>query len=397
MGNFHLMAKPTGPACNLSCTYCFYLEKKNLFGPGTTVMSDQVLAAYTRKYIRSQDGPTVEFTWQGGEPTLAGLDFYRRAIQHQMQHNQNQQISNSLQTNGTLINEEWCRFLAKHNFLVGLSVDGPAELHDHFRKDTAGKPTFHKVERTIRLLKRYRVEFNVLTTVNDTNSREPQKLYDFYKRAGVQFVQLIPIVERTAGEQSSALGLNLASPEDTQHDTQVTNWSVKPEPYADFLITMFDQWVRNDIGRIFIMNFEWALSAVIHGVSGTCHHAERCGTAGVIEHNGDIYSCDHFVYPAYRIGNILDDDPSMLFNSQAQLAFGNEKKNGLTDECRNCEVLHLCNGGCPKHRFVSGQNYLCSAYRRFFNHIIPYAESARKLIKQGRPLTELMNIAEAIR
>lgn len=397
MDNFHLMAKPAGPACNLNCTYCFYLEKKNLFKPGTTFMSDQVLEAYTEKYIRSQKGPMVEFTWQGGEPILAGLEFFRKAIQLQKKFKGMKQITNSLQTNGTLMNEKWCRFLRKHNFLVGLSLDGPAEFHNNYRKNNDGKPTFKSVEKTISLLTKYKVDFNVLTTVNDTNSREPLKIYDFYKRTGIQYVQFIPIVERTAGDQASALGLTLASPEDTPNGSHVTDWSVKTDRYADFLITIFDRWVRYDIGKIYIMNFEWALSEVIYGVSGTCHHAERCGFAGVIEHNGDIYSCDHFVYPSYRIGNILDDDPSMFFNSSAQLAFGDEKSNGLKDECRNCEVLHLCYGGCPKHRFVSGQNYLCSAYKRFFNHIVPYGKAARKLINQSRPLTELMNIAETIR
>jgi uncharacterized protein len=394
MDNFHLMAKPAGPACNLNCTYCFYLEKKNLFKPGTTFMSDQVLEAYTEKYIRSQKGPTVEFTWQGGEPTLAGLEIFRKAIQYQKKFKGTKQITNSLQTNGTLMNEEWCCFLRKHNFLVGLSLDGPAEFHNNYRKNNGGKPTFQAVEKTISLLTKYQVDFNVLTTVNDTNSQEPLKIYDFYKRTGIQYVQFIPIVERTAGEQDSALGLTLVSPEDTPNGSHVTNWSVKPDRYADFLITIFDRWVRYDIGKIYIMNFEWALSEVIYGVSGTCHHAERCGFAGVIEHNGDIYSCDHFVYPSHRIGNILDDDPSMLFNSPSQLAFGDEKSNGLNNECRNCEVLHLCYGGCPKHRFVSGQNYLCSAYKRFFKHIDPYGKAARKLINQSRPLTELMNIAE---
>jgi uncharacterized protein len=391
MDNFHLMAKPAGPDCNLKCTYCFYLEKKELFNPGTTLMSDRVLAAYTEKYIRSQKAQTVEFTWQGGEPTLARLDFFRKAVEYQMKFQGSKQIKNSLQTNGTLITEQWCRFLAKHNFLVGLSLDGPADFHDIYRRNTGGKATFQQVERTLRLFQKHKLEFNVLTTVNDMNSRKPGQIYDYYLRTGIQFVQFIPIVERTAGEQSSALGLSLASPEDSQPESQVTDWSVDPEQYAEFLITIFDRWVRNDIGRIYIMNFEWALSAAIHGVSGTCHHAQRCGTAGVMEHNGDIYSCDHFVYPSYRLGNIIDDDLSLLFNSRSQLAFGDEKQDGLTDECRNCEVLNLCYGGCPKHRFVSGQNYLCSAYKRFFNHILPYAEAAKKLISQGRPLTELMN------
>lgn len=392
MYNFHLMAKPAGPACNLNCTYCFYLEKNNFFKPGTTFMSDEVLAAYTEKYIRSQKGANVEFTWQGGEPTLAGLDFFQKVIAYQSKFKGNERISNSLQTNGTLLHDEWCRFLAKHHFLVGLSLDGPAAFHNTYRKDNGGKSTFHRVEKAIMLLKKYKVDFNILTTVNDKNTREPLEFYDFYKRIGIQFVQLIPIVERTSGEKSTDLGLNLASPEDTQKGTHVTEWSVKPDDYADFLITVFDRWVRNDIGKIYFMNFEWALSAAIHGVSGTCHHAKTCGIAGIMEHNGDIYSCDHFVYPSYKIGNIMDDDPALLFNSKAQLDFGNKKQNGLTSECRNCEVLNLCYGGCPKHRFVEGQNYLCSAYRRFFNHIIPYAQSAKEILEQGRPITELMNV-----
>jgi len=392
MDNFHLMAKPAGPACNLNCTYCFYLEKKNFFKTGTTFMSEEVLAAYTEKYIRSQKGPSVEFTWQGGEPTLAGLDFFRKAIKYQNKFKGNKRISNSLQTNGTLLNDEWCRFLAKNHFLVGLSLDGPEELHNSYRKDNGGKPTFHRVQKAISLLKKYKVDFNVLTTVNDVNARKPLEIYDFYMRSDIQFVQFIPIVERIAGEKSTDLGLILASPEDTQKGTDVTEWSVNPDDYADFLITIFDRWVRNDIGKIFIMNFEWALSTVIHGVSGTCHHAQKCGSAGVMEHNGDIYSCDHFVYPSYKIGNIIDDDPTVLFNSKAQLEFGNEKQNGLTSECRNCEVLNLCNGGCPKHRFVSGQNYLCSTYKKFFNHIVPYAQAAKEILEQGRPITELMDI-----
>lgn len=396
MNSFHLMAKPSGPTCNIDCTYCFYLEKKNLYKSATTFMDDKVLAAYTEKYIRSQKGPKVEFTWQGGEPTLAGLDFFKKAIDYQKKFSLNKQIFNSLQTNGTLLNDEWCRFLSKHNFLVGLSLDGPEALHNAFRKDRGGKPTFHRVERAIKLLKKHKVDFNILTTVNDMNSREPLEVYEYYKRAGIQYVQFIPIVERTAGVQSEMLGLKLASPEDTSNGIHVMDWSVDPDRYADFLITVFDRWVRNDIGKIVIMNFEWALNAVINGVSGVCHFGERCGTAGVIEHNGDIYSCDHYVYPSHKIGNIMDDDLSSLFRSKAQLNFGNEKQNRLTDKCRSCEVFSLCYGGCPKHRFVEGQNYLCSAYKRFFNHIIPYAEKARVLLNQGIPLTRLMDLADKL-
>lgn len=392
MDNFHLMAKPTGPACNLNCTYCFYLEKKKYYDHGNTFMSDRVLKTYIKKYIRSQKGQSVEFTWQGGEPTLLGLDFFRKVVNYQKQFKQNKEITNSLQTNGTLLNDAWCRFLKKYNFLVGISLDGPDEIHNSHRKFNNGSSTCKHVEKAIKLLQKYDVDFNVLTTVNDINVKESQNLYDYYKRMGIQYIQFIPIVERSSEEPEKVTNLNLSSPEGLNKEKHVTPWSVDPELYGDFLIELFDRWVRNDIGKIFFMNFEWALSAVIHGVSGNCHFAEKCGSAGVVEHNGDVYSCDHYVYPSYKIGNILQDDLSLIFNSNKQEIFGNEKQKGLSEECINCQVLHLCYGGCPKHRFVEGQNYLCSAYKRFFTHIKPYAEAARDLIKQGKPLTDLVMI-----
>lgn len=397
MGNFHLMAKPVGPACNLSCSYCFYLEKQDLFEQKSHLMNDQVLETYIEKYIKSQKSSHVEFTWQGGEPTLAGLDFYKKVIELQQVYGKGKEINNSLQTNGTLINDKWCRFLAKHHFLVGLSLDGPLETHNIYRKDQGGHNTFHLVENAISLLKKYKIDFNILTTVNRVNSQKPLEVYGYYKKRGIQYIQFIPIVERIKVEdlESNELDksyLNLASP-DMNHDScKVTSWSVEPDLYAVFLITLFDEWIRNDIGNIFVMNFEQALASAIHGISGTCHFAEKCGTAGVIEHNGDVYACDHFVYPAYKIGNVLEDDLAEIFNSKKQLAFGEEKLKGLSNQCINCEVLRLCNGGCPKHRFDNGQNYLCKAYKKFFNHIIPYAKVARKLIHQGRPLTELMTL-----
>jgi uncharacterized protein len=301
---------------------------------------------------------------------------------------------NALQTNGTLIDQEWGRFLKKHNFLVGLSLDGPRALHNSHRKYTSGKATFCEVEKTIKLLQANKVDFNILTTVNDVNAREPLKLYDYYKQTGIQFIQFIPIVERSQKEHSNITNQDLASPEDSHKDTYVTSWSVNPDRYADFLITIFDQWVKQDIGKIFIMNFEWTLSAAIYGVSGTCHFAEKCGSAGIVEHNGDVYSCDHFVYPSNKIGNILEDEPSYLFSSPKQEAFGKEKQLGLSNQCSKCEVLHLCYGGCPKHRIVDGQNYLCKAYKRFFSHIMPYAKAAERLISQGEPLTELMRMKD---
>lgn len=397
MDNFHLMAKPVGPMCNLNCSYCFYLEKQDLFEQKSHLMNDQILETYIEKYIESQKSSQVDFTWQGGEPTLAGLDFYQKAIKFQQVYGKGKQINNSLQTNGTLINDKWCRFLAKYDFLVGLSLDGPFETHNIYRKDKEGHNTFHLVENAIRLFKKYKIEFNILTTVNRINSQKPLALYNYYKKKGIQFIQFIPIVERINVEdmEHSEIAkslLHLASPNMKGDACKVTTWSVEADAYADFLITLFDEWVNNDVGRIFIMNFEWALTSAIHGVSGTCHFADKCGTAGIIEHNGDVYACDHFVYPAYKIGNVMEDDLSEIFNSKKQLAFGNEKQKSLSNECMSCEVLRLCNGGCPKYRFENGQNYLCKAYKKFFNHLMPYAKVAKKLIHQGRPLTDLMTI-----
>lgn len=398
MDNFHLMAKPAGPACNLKCTYCFYLEKENLFSsPGKTIMSDEVLEAYTEKYIASQSGRDVNFAWQGGEPTVAGLEFFRKALKLQKKYNRGKKISNALQTNGTLINEEWCRFLAKHKFLVGLSMDGPKELHDVYRKNKGDAPTHSKVMKAMELFKRFGVEYNVLTTVNDRNSREPLAVYDFLKKSGVEFVQFIPIVEREAGEESRELGLSLSSPPAGQRQNQaLMPWSVDSEAYGDFLIAIFEKWVRKDVGKIFIMNFEWAFSSALNGVSGVCQFAPVCGNAGIVEHNGEVYSCDHFVYPEYKIGNVLDDDPKELFNSPAQRQFGEQKRAGLTDQCLTCPVLKLCYGGCPKHRFDAGQNHLCAGYKKFFIHIQPYIEAAAKLISQRRPLTDLMAMADSL-
>ena len=394
MSNFHLMAKPVGSLCNLKCTYCFYLEKANLYPSSKLMMSDEILEAYIKQYITSQDGQLIEFTWQGGEPTLAGLDFFKRAIKYQNQHRRDKQINNSLQTNGTLLNDEWCLFLKKHNFLVGLSLDGPEILHNHNRKTADGKNTHKMVVRAIKLMKKHGVEFNILTTVNTINVKEPMNVYDYYLRMGIQYVQFIPIVERIIPIQSRKNESRLARPHDDEPICALAEWSVESEPYGDFLISVFNRWVRHDIGRIFIMNFEWALSSAIYGVSGTCHYANTCGRAAIIEHNGDIYACDHYVYPEYKIGNILEDDLKEVMTSNKQEVIGKMKSEGLSETCKTCDVLSLCYGGCPKHRFNEGQNYLCKGLKKFFTHIRPYAVEANKLIQQGRPLTDLMEIAK---
>lgn len=398
------MAKPAGPACNLNCTYCFYLEKESLFSQdNSTFMSDEILEAYTEKYILSQEGREINFAWQGGEPTIAGLDFFRKALKLQKKYNKGKKITNAIQTNGILINDEWCRFFAKHNFLVGLSLDGPKGLHNIYRKNKNGGPTFDKVKKAQTMFKQHGVEYNILTSVNAENSRAPLDVYNFLVEAGVEFIQFIPIVERDADENSIALGLSLSSPEaDSNYQFSMTDWSVDPEDYGDFLIAIFDQWVRHDIGKVFVMNFEWALSSAINGSSGVCHFAPQCGNAGILEHNGDLYSCDHFVYPQYKIGNILSDDPKAAFNSEKQLQFGKNKQETLSDECLKCPVLSMCYGGCPKHRFevpLNGelaQNYLCRGYKKFFKHLIPYVEISKTLIRDRKPLTELMKLVDTI-
>lgn len=393
------MAKPAGPSCNLNCTYCFYLEKESLFNEKKTLMSDEVLKIYTEKYINSQSGKEVTFAWQGGEPTMAGLDFFRKAIKMQKRFNSGKKITNVIQTNGTLLTEEWCRFFAKNKFLVGLSLDGPELLHNLYRKSKTGGPTFNKVKRALRLLKEYNVDYNVLTTVNAENSKEPLQVYNFLKEYGVEYIQFIPIVERVADDKSIEQGFTLSTPPDNDRDERnLTDWSVESSIYGDFLISIFDQWVKNDVGSIFVMNFEWAFSSAINGVPGICQFAQKCGNSGIVEHNGDIYSCDHYVYPEYKLGNIIYDNPKDLFASDQQRQFGNNKQDGLSRECLECPVLQLCYGGCPKHRFVYNgediypKNYLCIGYKKFFTHILPYAELIRKLNQERKPITDLMNM-----
>lgn len=401
MTNFHLMAKPFGPSCNLNCTYCFYLEKENLFhDTKKTLMSDDVLEAYTKKYILSQSGKEINFAWQGGEPTMAGLDFFRKAVRLQKKYNRGKKITNAIQTNGILIDEEWCRFLVKHKFLVGLSLDGPEIIHDSYRKNKNGGPTFSRVYKTLTMFRRYGVEYNVLTTVNSQNCRQPLQVYNFLKESGVEFIQFIPIVEREADSLSAEQGLKLSGPS-AGNNVSLTGWSADPDEYGNFLISIFKEWVRRDVGKVFVMNFEWALSSAINGFSGVCHFAEICGNAGIIEHNGDIYSCDHFVYPEYKIGNILTDNPADVFSSEGQKDFGIDKKKGMNEDCRSCNVVSMCNGGCPKHRFLSDpkggnpRNYLCRGYKNFFSFLLPYIDLSRKLINEGRPLTELMKLADS--
>jgi uncharacterized protein len=395
----HVVAKPIGPICNLNCEYCFYLEKQALFGPGEQYrMSDQVLSAFITSYITSQPTPVVDFVWQGGEPTLLGIDFFKRVVDLQKPLVKTKTITNSLQTNGTLLTPEWCQFLKKHNFMMGISLDGPKEVHDRYRRDRKGNGTFDRVMRGLRLLQEHKVEYNVLACVARETAARPLEVYRFFREAGVEFIQFTPIVERLAGPGGEC-GLSLAPPaklDGEEPNTEVAPWAVDPREYGDFLAAIYEEWVRNDVGKIFVMNFEWALNAWIGNPSPVCVHAKQCGRALVIEHNGDVYACDHCVYPSHRLGNILSESLVSMVDKSMRSGFGVSKETALPRWCRECDVLAACQGGCPKHRFARtpsaepGLHYLCPGYKKFFRHIRKYLKVMATLLENGLPASYVM-------
>ena len=398
---FHVMTKPIGPICNLDCKYCFYLEKEKLYpGERTWKMSDEVLETYVRQYIEHQEAPQISFAWQGGEPTLLGVDFFRRAVELQKKYANGRTIHNAIQTNGTLLDEAWCEFLLANDFLVGLSIDGPRELHDAYRVDKQQRGTFDDVMRGLEMLRKHGVEFNTLTVVNRVNSRKPLEVYQFLKQAGSGFIQFIPLVERLPQTRLKVLDLDLAAPpvpgETDDGASPVTDWSVRAHDYGEFLVRIFDQWVRRDVGRVFVQLFDVALGNWMGTGSSLCVFAEKCGTALAIEHNGDVFSCDHYVYPKYNLGNVMNRSLGEMVGSEQQRRFGSDKLDTLPQYCRRCEVRFACNGECPKHRFArtpdgeEGLNYLCPAYKRFFNHIDPYMRKMAALIKSRQPASAIM-------
>ena len=392
----HVMAKPSGSVCNLSCTYCFYLEKEKLYPDSGRDwrMSDEVLERYVRQYIEAQDVPEVNFAWQGGEPTLMGVDFFRRALRLQGQYADGKAITNSFQTNGILLDDEWGAFLAENSFLVGLSLDGPRELHDRYRVDRGQKPSFDRVMAGLDKLKQHQVEFNTLTVLQHHNAGHPLEVYRFLRETGSRFMQFIPIVERLA-PQPGPDGLELVAPR-FEGGALVARWSVGATQYGRFLCRVFDEWVRRDVGSYFVQLFDVALGAWMGEEPSLCIFAETCGRALVIEHNGDLYSCDHFVYPDYRLGNVQDESIRDMVGSPAQIRFGRDKRDALPEYCRKCRFLLACNGGCPKHRFErtpdgeAGLNYLCEGYQRFFVHATPYMQAMTRELEQGRPAANVM-------
>ena len=393
---YNVMAKPIGPICNMDCTYCYYLEKKKLYpDSGNFKMSYDTLENYVKQYIQSQNVPVVNFVWQGGEPTLLGIDFFEKVIEFQNRYAGKKSISNSFQTNGTLITDDWCRFFRKHNFLIGVSVDGPKHLHDPYRPTNRNTPTFDDVMRGIKLLKEHRVEFNTLTVVNKYNAQHPLEVYNFLKDIGSQYLQFIPIVERRSDKLPED-GLELVSPT-YKGKAQVTEWSVEPLQFGRFLCSVFDEWVRKDVGKTYVQIFDVTLANWIGEMPGLCVFDETCGQAIVMEHNGDLYSCDHFVYPEYHIGNINDGPVQQIINSEKQQKFGRDKLDKLPGFCMECEYRFACHGECPKHRFEytpdgePGLNYLCKSYKMFFSHVHPYMQFMGDELNKKRAPANVMD------
>lgn len=397
---FHLMAKPAGPACNLACSYCFYREKEALFNAKSSYkMSDNVLETYIREYIAAVPADEVNFSWQGGEPTLMGIDFFTHAIELQQKYAQGKRITNSLQTNGVLIDDEWAAFLRKHSFLVGLSLDGPPDIHDTYRVFSDKSPSSSAVLKGLHALQRHNVEYNTLTCVTRTSAKKPLDVYNFLVENGVTFMQFIPIVERIPDTAAKELGLDLAVPVEPGEEPEtahVTRWSVEPRQFGAFLNTIFDYWVQRHVGSVFVQHFDIALAQWCGVPSHLCFFAQRCGNALIIEHNGDVYACDHYMYPHYKRGNILENKLANMVYSDKQRAFGDAKETALPPFCQRCKVRFACNGGCPKHRFLltkqgdPGLSYLCAGYKKFFTHIDAAMQHMAALIRAGRPAADIM-------
>jgi uncharacterized protein len=393
---FHIMTKPVGPLCNLDCHYCFYLEKEKLYPDAHGFrMNDAVLEKYIREYIAAQPVSHVSFAWQGGEPTLMGVDYFRRVVELQQKYANGKIIDNSFQTNGVLLNDEWAGFLAANKFLVGLSIDGPEKIHDTYRRRKGGKGSFRQVINGLSYLKKHGVEFNTLTVVNRKNARYPLEVYRFLKEIGSTYMQFIPVVER-ATKTTDDSNLKLIAP-GFNGDSQVTDWSVIPEDFGRFLSTIFDEWVRADVGRYFVQIFDVALEAWYGLPPSLCIFREECGSALAMEHNGDLYSCDHFVYPENKLGNIMSHRMADMIESPQQVRFGKEKYVSLPRYCRDCRVSFICNGECPKHRFLTtpdgegGLNYLCAGYLHFFTHIDPYMRYMAGQLRNRQAPANVMN------
>lgn len=384
----HVLTKPTGAICNLNCSYCFFLDKEQLYPGSRFRMEDDVLETYIRQLIETHQTLEVTVAWQGGEPTLMGIDFFRKAIAFQEKYRKpGMTFENTLQTNGTLLNDEWCEFFKENNYLIGLSLDGPQELHDANRVDKGGGGTFDRVMRGLRLLQKHGVDYNILTTVNRVNADHPLEVYRFLRdQVKTDWIQFIPVVERL-NENGDTL---------YQTGTMVSDRSVLPEQFGNFLITIFDEWIRHDVGKVFVQTFEATARSWMGLPAGMCVFAPTCGYGVALEHNGDLYSCDHFVEPDYLLGNIQETHMAELVGSDRQYNFGRDKLRSLPKYCRECEVRFACHGECPKNRFLTtpdgepGLNYLCAGYKQFFQHVNQPLQVLANLMRQGRPASEIM-------
>ena len=378
---YHVMIKPRGPVCNLACEYCYYLPKTRLYPQSNFKMSTGLLADFTRQMIASQPINEVTFAWQGGEPTLMGLDFFREAVR--LQHETappGMRVGNTIQTNGTTLNPAWCRFFKENNFLVGLSIDGPPELHNTYRRDRAGGETFNQSARAAQLLKQHQVDFNILCCVHQANQDHPLQVYRFFRDSlEANYIQFIPILQRQVDNQG-------------QETDSISDISVSGDAYGRFLTAIFDEWVQNDVGRVFVQIFDITLGAWLGRPAGLCVFAETCGHALVLEHNGDLYSCDHFVDQEHFLGSITHTPLSDLVNSESQVQFGLDKRARVSPTCLACPVWFACHGGCPKNRDPHGLNRLCSGYLAYFNHVEPAMQKMADLIQQGRAPAEIMTM-----
>jgi uncharacterized protein len=406
---FHLLAKPTGAVCNLDCKYCFFLSKEMLYPGSRFRMSDELLETYIRQYLEAQQVPQATISWQGGEPTLMGLDFFRKSVDYVEKHRPpGMEVDYSIQTNGTLLDDEWCAFFKEHGFLVGLSVDGPRELHDAYRVDKGGRGTFDRVMQGWERLRGHEVDVNILCTVHAANGDRPVDVYRFFRdELGVRYIQFIPIVERVTREllpladDGWGESEGQARPLYVQEGSQVTDRSVGAEQYGRFLIAVFDEWVRSDVGTVYVQMFDVALGAWVGQPGAVCAFAPTCGGALALEHNGDLYACDHYVEPDYLLGNIVDTDMVELVASERQRRFGRDKLTTLPRYCEECEVRFACHGGCPKNRFIEtpdgepGLNYLCAGYKAFFTHADRPMRIMADLLGRNRAPAEIMVLLEA--